>query len=695
MKILTLLLTTLICALKLSGAAVTLPLNKAVFRCQAMMSKSGMIPAKSPQFEFALTEKEVKVKFQVPYPAGAVEGVFSGEVFEFLISPGAAEKDYYHFAVNPAGKYYTARNKDTSVQLPLAVKVFKKADHWGGELTIPRAAVKLERVHENMVIRANFAATLFDNGVRRVVSWNPAASFHDLSTFGKITFSDRKEQIFVKAWGVQDGNLKIKLHLPPRYKDFPATLTTPWGTLTVKDGDTKELTTPLYNKDSLPVKFYSRFTVTVKDKAGKTVFSRSGETAGFPPYFLKLDRFYYAPQDKELSFEHNFPRESALKVYDQAGRLRLQCTPLPFRGKLDISELSKGCYRAVISSGNMRTSRSFIVTSSGFTAPEISSGAALDIREGKLVLGNTPVFAIGGSSTAKPALQFAPCFNLRSGDYGLLPNAIDLEGLPLWKLIRQPETGFRLLPDWEERLKRYLSGNAGAKRKISRLGYEAQLPFYDAAGKRGDGVKFHTGLYRKMKKAHPGMLFSIHVDDEKEVSRYLPACDIVECAYWSSSFAEALYPDLIKDMRNVRKLAKDKPVIFWVGVSVPDNFTRTAEELRFAAYCAMICNLNGVIFHLGHGGIAENQSRIWSVVSGINAELSAVYPRFASGTEMPELVKYCRGNFLWSLRKCGNTLMLAVVNLSPAEQKLTMKVHNHTINDIFTPLETKIYYYSY
>ena len=85
MRIIALLLTTLICALELSGAAVTLPLNKAVFRCQAMMSKSGMIPAKSPQFEFALTDKEVKVKFQVPYPAGAVEGVFSGEVFEFLI----------------------------------------------------------------------------------------------------------------------------------------------------------------------------------------------------------------------------------------------------------------------------------------------------------------------------------------------------------------------------------------------------------------------------------------------------------------------------------------------------------------------------------------------------------------------------------------------------------------------------------
>ena len=695
MKFIALLLTTLIFALELSGAAVTLPLNKAVFRCQAMVSKTGMIPETSPQFEFALTEKEVRVKFEIPFPAGAVKGVFSGEVFEFLISPGAAEKNYYHFAVNPAGKYYTAHNKDTSVKLPLAVQVFKKPDSWGGEMTIPRAAIKLERVHENMVIRANFAATFFANGVRRVVSWSPAASFHDLSTFGQITFSDRKEQIFVKEWGVQRGELKIRLHLPPACKDFPVTLTTERGTLTVKKGNSKEVSCPLYDSASLPVKFYSRFTVKVKDTAGKTVFSRSGEAAGFPPHFLKLDRLYYPEKSAELHFEHNFPPAAVLNVYDQRGRLLLQRAPLPPQGKLDISQLSPGNYRAAVSCANTRTSRSFIVTSSGFTAPEISSGAALDIREGKLVLGNTPVFAIGGSSTARHALQFVPCFNLRSGDYGLLPNAIDLEGLPLWKLIRQPETGFRLLSDWEERLQRYLSGNAGAKRKISRLGYEAQLPFYDAAGKRGDGAKFHTGLYRKMKKAHPDMLFSIHIDDEKELSRYLPACDIVECAYWSSSFAEALYPDLIKDMRNVRKLAKDKPVIFWVGVSVPDNFTRTAEELRFAAYCAMICDLNGVIFHLGHGGIAENRSRIWSAVSGINAELSAVYPRFAAGTEMPELVKYCRGNFLWSVRKCGNTLMLAVVNLSPAEQKLTMKVHNYTINDIFTPLETKIYYCNY
>ena len=191
------------------------------------------------------------------------------------------------------------------------------------------------------------------------------------------------------------------------------------------------------------------------------------------------------------------------------------------------------------------------------------------------------------------------------------------------------------------------------------------------------------------------VLFSIHVDDAKEISNYLPACDVLECAYWSSSFAEALYPDAVKDMTQVRKLAKEKPVIFWVGVSVPDNFTRTAEELRFAAYCAMICNLNGVIFHLGHGGISAEQSRLWSVVSGINAELGQIYPAFAAGIPMPELVKSCRGNFLLAVRKLNNQLMIAVVNLSPAEQKLKMVIHNRTINDTFTPLEAKIFYCNY
>ncbi|MBR7107535.1 MAG: hypothetical protein IKC89_03865 [Lentisphaeria bacterium] len=697
-KLLTLLLTTVLCALKLSGAAVTLPLKNGEFHCQAMMSKTGMIPPVSPRFRFALTEKKIKITFQVPGKAGSAGGgVFSGEVFEFLLAPDAKGKDYFHFAVAPEGKYYTAKCKDSSVKLPLAVKVFKKSDHWGGELTIPRAAVKLDKVHENMVIRANFAATLFDNGVRRVVSWNPAATFHDLSTFGKITFSDNRQQIFAEEWSIKNGILQVKLNLPPAYKDFPQTLTTDRGSFTINKSNSKEkvLSYTLFDPRSQPVKFYSRFTVTVKDTKGKTVFTRSGEVTGFPPNFLKLDRFYYPVKSAELKFEHNFGKSAALKVCDQAGRLRLQLAPLPARGKLDISKLPPGSYRAEVRNPDTRTFRSFIVTPENFSAPAINGDAALGIRDGKLMLGNTPVFAVGGSSTARHALQFTPCFNLRSGDYGLLNNAIDLEGLPLWKLIRQPETGFQLLPDWESRLQHYLARNGAAKRKLSRLGYEAQLPFYDSAAKRGDGAKFHTGLYRRMKVSHPAMLFSIHVDDEKELSTYLPACDILECACWSSSFAEALYPNAVRDMRQVRKLAKEKPVIFWVGVSVPDNFTRTAEELRFAAYCAMICDLNGVIFHLGHGGISAGQSRLWSVVSGINAELGKIYPSFAAGTPMPELVKSCKGNFLYAVRKLNNQLIVAVVNLSPAEQKLRMLIHNRNINDIFTPLEAKIFYCNY
>jgi hypothetical protein len=112
-----------------------------------------------------------------------------------------------------------------------------------------------------------------------------------------------------------------------------------------------------------------------------------------------------------------------------------------------------------------------------------------------------------------------------------------------------------------------------------------------------------------------------------------------------------------------------------------------AEELRAAVYCALINNISGVIFHLGHGGLRQERTRLWSLISGINAEIQPIYREFASGKEIPGFVRKVKGNFAYSVRKCGNVIRMLAVNLNPAEQTLDMQTAAGSFKIKLSPFE--------
>ena len=148
-----------------------------------------------------------------------------------------------------------------------------------------------------------------------------------------------------------------------------------------------------------------------------------------------------------------------------------------------------------------------------------------------------------------------------------------------------------------------------------------------------------------------------------------------------------MMPNLPEDMKMVRKKAGHRPVILWLGGSIPNPVCRTAEELRAAVFCAAALDINGVIIHLGHGGLASSRARLWSLISGINREINSFYADFASGIKTPGFIKELKGDFLVSARKCGPKTLVLVVSLSAGEQTMLLKTQAGEIRKKLTPYE--------
>jgi hypothetical protein len=230
------------------------------------------------------------------------------------------------------------------------------------------------------------------------------------------------------------------------------------------------------------------------------------------------------------------------------------------------------------------------------------------------------------------------------------------------------------------------SGN----REVRRLAYEAQIQLCTGdikSPQKRDAANYYASLYKKLKAEYPDRYFSIHIDRKEVLDKFIRSCDIFEFASWRSSYAANMMPYLASDMQELRHKAGNTPLIYWLGGSIPDPDCRMAEELRAALHCAMIQNLNGVIFHLGHGGIGPEKKRLWSLIANINAEIQPIYREFATGKEVKDFVKKVKCNFLYSARKCGSKICLAVVNLNGSEQQLEMKTAKGNIKLLLTPFE--------
>ena len=636
--------------------------------------------------------------------------MFNGDVAEIFLAPNPDSGVYYHFAVNPNGALYTAKQRDMSWTPPVSRKIHSTDTGWSAELEIPLATFGKTPI-PGAVWGANFAST-HSNPDRYSASWSGSSNYHDTKQLGKLIFGpgkDGKKTVFpfnIERIRLRDGILSgaMSLSEPLSFTRFRVQ--------TFLDGK-KDASLQCIKGENIvyswehhlaadyqPLKSSHIFELRITNVQDERILFQKKMLANSATGLnLHLDRFYYTHADETIRYSHDFPAPAQITL-SRNGKICRTIRDAEKQGAISLAEprLAPGQYVMEISSGNLRTSRIFLLSDEPPALDPIDSEAELNIADGAFLLGNRSVFLIGASSTEKSFLHFGDAFTVNYGNYGVQKNAVAVAGIPGYRLTRIPATGYVFPPEAEFKrlVSNFLAQNKPGKRGFTRIAYEAQMNVYEENGKAPLVEKnpsvYYGMLYRYLKEKAPDRLFSIHIDQHDCLREFAASCDIFETSYWSSSFATNMIPNLERDMTEAKKAAGNKPVIFWLGGTIPNASCRTAEELRAGVYLAILHDMAGVIFHMGHGYLPENRSRLWSLISGISSEIQKIYPEFKQGETLPDFVLASSQNLAYAAKKRGNRIMVITINLSGGENRFSLKTKAGDICGVLTPYEPQIRY---
>ena len=98
---------------------------------------------------------------------------------------------------------------------------------------------------------------------------------------------------------------------------------------------------------------------------------------------------------------------------------------------------------------------------------------------------------------------------------------------------------------------------------------------------------------------------------------------------------------------------------------------------------------SGNIIHMGHGFLPPERSRLWSLLSGIHAEIESFYDAWTAGKEIP--VKIPEPFIGKAVKTPSGETLLMVVNPSPNEVPFSCSLPGVPKDDRFTGYEPKLY----
>jgi len=629
--------------------------------------------------------------------------VFGGEVFEFQIAPAGQKGIYYHFAISPSGYMYTARCRDTTWEP--TVKVLESlvtGREWRFRLSVPFRDINATSPRPGEIWRMNFARRDVSSGPGIISSSHSGASdFHDLAQYSEVIFgrnSPSDTSILLQDVRLKHDLLQLdftaqrKISAPLKLEFYAeGKLRCREDVVMQGDSVSKRIALPF---GKLPLKAEIPSRIVLKNAKTGEVLCHSEGVIAISPDLLRLDWFYYVKSDPMIRFQYDLSGTVSVRLYDSAGKV---VHTVPSGNSIPLSGLRPGRY--VLEASNRRNSVSrvlFLLDQPPALGP-LPSEYTLTIADRQLRSSGKPVFLLGLSSTPKSFPHFSDAFNLRYNNTAVRKNAVILGTLPGGKLIRKPFLGRIFPPD-----EKYLARLSAQVRKIRtkpipsiwRISYEAQIP---RAVKNNNGVlvpedtaELMRKIYQTVKKANPKLLYSIQTDKPAKIKEFAPACDILETAFWSSSYAEAMMPNLMRDMLQAKNsAAPGQPVIFWLGGTIPNKTCRLAEEIRAAVYLSILHGFSGNIIHMGHGFLPQDRSRLWSLLSGIHAEIESFYADWAAGREIP--AAFPEPFIGKAVRTASGERLMMVVNLSPAEKYFSCDLPGAPGKDLFTGFEPKIY----
>lgn len=609
--------------------------------------------------------------------------VVGKESIELQICPDPSTGVYYHIGVNPAGTLYTARKKDTSWepgQLKADVKDWSRVT-----IEVSYADLGQKKPPLGSAWKVNFCHTRAKGHYTEHFSWSGTKDFHNYKEYGTLRFGtsngpqvilSEQSAAAVKATVLNGKGCHLEM-----VEDGQK-----WRSSSSNTG-LFEFTPPRLME--IPVKSFGKRTFRLKDSSGRILWERSALSGFDNRSYLELDRYYYTPADKKLQWKSTLKGK---KEFSLAG-------PVPRKWSSDRSSGSEvlpdrpGRYLLTVKSGNCHISRVLEVTAA---APLMRHCAGKWERKGEyLYCGNRMRFLVGGSQTKVLKLHHGNCFNLAHISVGNLPGAIELPSLTGKKLRRAPEgTGYLFPGDEAQTLESYRAQAVklnNQKLKISRVAYEAQMKSWlTVKGKlvEQNSAKLYKKIYDELKKYAPHQLFSLQIDRQEQAERFAPACDVFEVAVRGSYKADPM-PAIAQEIRKIRNMVPGKVLFHWFGVTVPDNYSRSAEELRAELYLAFINNSAGVLFHLGHGFLPAERSRLWSVISTTGAELDEMMQEFHNGK--PVAVNEPAG-FQTAVRDCGSYWLIVGVNCSNTTRRMKLALPGKKIfSALFSGFEARVF----
>ncbi len=593
--------------------------------------------------------------------ADNITGIFAGDTMEVFLAPHPDHPEiYYQFAVNPDGVLYQAKGSDNSWRPGKEVTVKQqksvKGDSWQATFFIPLGAFG------NETHTGTWGANFVVNGL----NWAGAGDLHSPGSFGKIIFAERpaNRPVSIRRMELHEDILLLSLCNMGKQ---PVELRTP-GNVHHLPADNrshvyripKQYGTEIFHKGILPLKITAKVSGSAESYTILDTF-----TGGDQPDLLLLDSFYYEPAP-EIAVNYRAPSDGKITVTEICPNSKKPAKYVfnnqPGQGQIVLKNAKPGAYMF-----QMRNHEKTIRLQFEIREKKVSQkkSGKLDIKGTGLTLDGKPFYPVSGNAAMPCDLKIEGCL---SSGFTRTPNAGYVYSTPApgkdRKIMPKPNT-------------------------LYRIAYEGQMAAFvkQPDGKllqQPDTAAFYAQIYRDLKKESPDALFSFHIDSQTQPEKFAQnCCDVFECAFWGSSYATMLIPNLYRDMAAAkawtrRSLTDDgKPVILWLGGSLPNGRIRTADELNAAIHLCILNKIAGNVIHLGHGGIPAERTRVWSFLQNISAELEQWYPLWASAEPVDNEASFESGTaYQYEVRQLadGRKLLLAV-NLSPFT--ITCKVNGH------------------
>lgn len=620
-------------------------------------------------------------------------GIFSGDHVEIFLCTEPETGKYYQLALNPEGVMYSAIGMDTSWEPEnVKVKTAINPGRWTLDIAIPFKSLGVASAPEKGTVwKVNFCRSSKTAQGSEHSNLAGLSSYHNPAMFREMVFDKKgtRSRILLEDFSCAAG--KIQALFSFEQINEPVTIE-------IRQGDFVHRTSNLPRSGSIgikadlppsyvPLKGVEQVYIRAENSiTHKNIFFTKFNLSGENRDMILPDKFYYtAGQDNEIAFRltgtgKNSRIPMTVTLSDRDGNI-LRKGLFTNKGSFSTSGLEEGAYILAVNCAGERTERLlFIRNAKALAGVPLKEGARLALQDGAVTSDGKFVYLIGSSTTGKP-LPPDKFFNLKTGNFGVMPFSVRIAGIPGRRLVRKPKTAYTYAAreKFYAVVEKHLAKADPASPALYRFTYEAQIPTFlpGTGGRQYDEVDsgaFHRDLYRHFKQKFPELIFCLQTDAPARIKDFVPACDLMEVCP-SGGYSDAAIEKLKYGVPQAVKSLNGKPVIFWMGVTIPNNSCRKAEELRAAIYLHIIHGGSGTIMHMGHGRLPFERSRLWSVIRGINGEIASFYPRYRAMPLMDSKILGIQAEkeYAVSIRGNGREAVALVVSLSCGKNRMTLK----------------------